>query len=325
MPLVSPYYLSYAGLEKYLSLPIERYASVNSTLDTSLREMEKGILIQAGEGDAAGALSLFQMMILSFYEKNGRDLPWRRTTDPYHILVSEIMLQQTQVERVSPKYLAFIEEFPTIGSLAAAPLSDLLAAWAGLGYNRRAINLQKAAIILRDEHNCSVPPDPDLLATLPGIGKATAAAICVYAFNMPLCYIETNIRRIFIHYFFQGEENIPDTAIMPLIEAALYHENPGKWYSGLMDYGSILKRRMANPNQRSRHYTRQAPFAGSDRKIRGEILRLLLKEKAIGRKKLKSALIGEERDEWARLERLLSDLTKEGFVREDDGIYSIRE
>ncbi|MCQ1537622.1 A/G-specific adenine glycosylase [Methanocalculus taiwanensis] len=279
----------------------------------------------AVKGPCHEAISLFSDMVLSYYQQYGRDLPWRRTTDPYSILVSEVMLQQTQVERVAPKFIFFIEQFPTINSLASAPLSEVLSAWSGLGYNRRAINLQKAAIILRDEYGGSVPDNPDILARLPGIGKATAAAICAYAFNMPVVYIETNIRRICIHYFFQDQNDIPDTEILPIIHAALSPDNPREWYSALMDYGTYLKKRLPNPNRRSTHYTRQAPFDGSDRKIRGQALRLLLDRKKINKSSFISALNASNEREDGRIEKVLNDLEKEGFVREEAGVYSIKE
>lgn len=298
---------------------------MNSTLDYELAEKELAVLRAAVKGPYKEAISLFSDMILSYYQQYGRDLPWRRTTDPYSILVSEIMLQQTQVERVAPKFILFIEKFPTIESLASAPLSEVLSAWSGLGYNRRAINLQKAAIILRDEYGGSVPDNPDILARLPGIGKATAAAICAYAFNMPVVYIETNIRRICIHYFFQDQNDIPDTEILPIIHAALSPDNPREWYSALMDYGTYLKKRLPNPNRRSTHYTRQAPFDGSDRKIRGQALRLLLDRKKINKSSFISALNASNEIEDGRIEKVLNDLEKEGFVREEAGVYSIKE
>ena len=298
---------------------------MNGTLDSELVRKERAVLRAAAKGPDKESIGLFSDLILSYYRQYGRDLPWRRTTDPYSILVSEFMLQQTQVERVAPKYSLFIEQFKTIDCLASAPLSAVLSAWSGLGYNRRAINLQKTAIILRDEYNSLVPEDPAVLERLPGIGKATASAICAYAFNLPVVYIETNIRRIFIHYFFQDRDDIHDAEILPVIRDALYLDNPGEWYSALMDYGTNLNKRLTNPNKRSRHYTRQAPFAGSDREIRGSALRLLLERKEIEKSALISALTVTKNREKGRIERVLTDLEKEGFVREDAGFYSIKE
>ncbi len=298
---------------------------MNGTIDYELAGKERAVLKAAATGPDEKSIELFSDLILSYYRQYGRDLPWRRTTDPYSILVSEIMLQQTQVERVAPKYDLFMNQFNTIDSLASAPLSAVLSAWSGLGYNRRAINLQKTAIILRDEYTSSVPADPAILETLPGIGKATASAICAYAFSMPVVYIETNIRRIFIHYFFQDRDNIHDMEILPIIRDALYLDNPREWYSALMDYGTYLKKRLTNPNKRSRHYTRQAPFAGSDREMRGCALRILLERKEIEKSDLIGALTGTQNREKGRIERVLADLEEEGFVQEDAGVYSIKE
>ena len=298
---------------------------MDGTLDYELTGKERAVLKAAATGPDEKSIELFSDLILSYYRHYGRDLPWRRTTDPYSILISEIMLQQTQVERVAPKYTFFIDKFKTIDCLASAPLSAVLSAWSGLGYNRRAINLQKTAIILKDEYSSSVPADPAILERLPGIGKATASAICAYAFNMPVVYIETNIRRIFIHYFFQDQDDIHDTDILPIIRDALYQDNPGEWYSALMDYGTFLKKRLNNPNKRSRHYTRQTPFAGSDREIRGSALRLLLERKEIEKNDFISLLTDTNNRETGRIKRVLSDLKEEGFVREDAGVYSIKE
>ncbi|HIJ06036.1 A/G-specific adenine glycosylase [Methanocalculus sp.] len=298
---------------------------MNGTIDYELAGKERAVQRAAAKGPDKESIELFSDLILSYYRQYGRDLPWRRTADPYSILVSEIMLQQTQVERVAPKYTLFIDQFKTIDCLASAPLSSVLSAWSGLGYNRRAVNLQKTAIILRDEYNSLVPEDPAILERLPGIGKATASAICAYAFNMPVVYIETNIRRICIHYFFQDRDNIHDAELLPIIRDTLYHDNPREWYSALMDYGTHLKKRNDNPNKRSRHYTRQAPFAGSDREIRGSALRLLLEREEINKSALIGALAGTGNRERGRIERVLADLEKEGFVREDAGLYSIKE
>ena len=298
---------------------------MNGTFDNEIAGKELAVQRAAAKGPDKESIQLFSDLILSYYRTYGRDLPWRRTTDPYSILVSEIMLQQTQVERVAPKYTFFIDQFKTIDHLASAPLSAVLSAWFGLGYNRRAVNLQKTAIILKDEHNSVVPEDPTILEKLPGIGKATASAICAYAFNMPVVYIETNIRRIFIHYFFQDRDNIHDAEILPVIHDALWQDNPREWYSALMDYGTYLKKHLTNPNKRSRHYTRQAPFAGSDREVRGCALRLLLERKEIEKSTLIRVLTGTKIREKERIERVLADLEKEGFVREDAGLYSIKE
>ena len=260
----------------------------------------------------------FQQMVLLHYEKFGRDMAWRNTTDPYKILVSEIMLQQTQVKRVTTKFPEFIDAFPDFPTLSAAPLSEVLAVWQGMGYNRRVITLQKCATRVMNEYNGILPADTGILATFPGIGKATASSIAAFAFNTPVVFIETNIRRVFIHFFFSDTETVNDAQILPLVEKTLYRQNPRVWYWALMDLGSALKKTIPNPNRRSIHYVKQSPFEGSDRNIRGIILRMLLAEPGIREEKLQ--LI--RKDDPARITRILSVLEHEGFIhKNNDGIF----
>ena len=163
----------------------------------------------------------FQNIIYAYYNEHKRDFAWRNTTNPYNIVVSEIMLQQTQTHRVATKYEQFIQKFPDFKTLATAPLKELLLAWQGLGYNRRALALQKTAQIVMLEHNGILPQNPEILKTFPGIGKATAASICAFAFNMPTVFIETNIRSVYIHFFFHNQINIKDAQFLPFIEQTL--------------------------------------------------------------------------------------------------------
>jgi A/G-specific adenine glycosylase len=265
------------------------------------------------------SISEFQERILAFYRHHGRDLPWRRTTDPYAILVSEIMLQQTQVPRVEQKYPAFLETFPDFSALAAASLPDLLTAWQGMGYNRRALALQKTARIVVDEYEGELPDDPEILESFPGIGRATARSICAFAFNMPTVFIETNIRRVFIHCFFPREESVPDAGILPLVERTLYVNDPRTWYNALMDLGTRLRDEGIDPNRRSRHYVKQAPFEGSDRKIRGQILRELLAEPGISGRGIVLRCGGER----SRVRAILAALEEEGFIQKTGDRYSI--
>src|SRR5665213_252944 len=232
------------------------------------------------------SIQSFKKTIWQYYKKHGRSLiPWRKTRDPYKILVSELMLQQTQVSRVTPKYLAFIKKFPTFKSLAEASVPSVLEMWQGLGYNRRALYLKKTAEIVQEKYKGKLPHNLELLIELPGIGKNTAAAICAYSFNLPVVFIETNIRRIFIHFFFPNKKQVDDTEILKLVQKTLDQKNPREWYWALMDYGSFLKTQVENPNRKSKHYTKQSKFKGSDREIRGKILRILLKEKIISKTK----------------------------------------
>jgi A/G-specific adenine glycosylase len=259
-----------------------------------------------------GPLSIgkFQTIVLDYYRNHGRDLAWRRTADPYLILVSEIMLQQTQVGRVTQKYPAFIAAFPDFPSLAGAPLPDVLEVWQGMGYNRRALSLQKCAQRVVEEHDGMLPQDPDILATFPGIGRATAASICAFAFNMPVVFIETNIRRVFIHFFFADLERVDDTEILPVARQALWGQNPRTWYNALMDLGTDLKKTIPNPNRRSSQYTKQSAFEGSDREIRGKIIKTLLKSPG---QEIED-LIRNTGGDRARLLRIIRILEKEGFL-----------
>ncbi len=261
----------------------------------------------------------FQRQIYGYYKHHGRDFPWRRTTDPYNILVSEIMLQQTQVERVHDKYLEFIKMFSNFNVLAEAPQGDVLAMWQGLGYNRRALALKKLALEIVEVYGGVLPQDVNKLSSLPGIGKTTAGAILAFAFNMPSVFIETNIRRVFIHEFFRKKEDVKDGEIFPLVEATMDRENPREWYWALMDYGSMLKRKTENPNRRSAHYVRQPSFAGSDRQIRGLIIKKLLDESNLSVKDLNES-IGINLD---HLGRILRGLIHEGFICEENGFYKI--
>jgi len=255
-------------------------------------------------------LEKFQALVLQYYHSYGRKMLWRETTDPYSILVSEIMLQQTQVERVAAKYPEFIKMFPDFKSLAEAPLGDILQVWQGMGYNRRAIALQKCAILVNCEYSGHLPEDPETLVQFPGIGKATAASIAAFAFNRPVAFIETNIRRVFIHFFFRGRDDVHDDEIFPLVQKTVYKKDPRTWYWSLMDLGTALKKGRANANLRSAHYSRQSRFEGSDRKVRGAILRLLVQSGEMGLAELAGAL-SEPAD---RVSSLLASLKQEGFI-----------
>lgn len=227
------------------------------------------------DGMSAGEL---QRLILGWYRRNGRhELPWRKTLDPYKILVSEVMLQQTQVPRVLEKYQQFLRLFPTVKTLARASPRAVLEAWQGLGYNRRALNLARAAQKIQSEFHGAFPRDPAVLETLPGVGKYTARAVSVFAWNRPEAFIETNIRRVFIHFFFPRQKKVSDDDLLPLIEKALWRKNPRRWYWALMDYGALALKGIPNPNRRSRHYARQSPFLGSGRYARARVLKFLLK------------------------------------------------
>jgi A/G-specific adenine glycosylase len=185
----------------------------------------------------------FQTEIYTYYQNHKRNYPWRETRDPYHILVSEIMLQQTQTNRSVDKYRQFIETFPNFKALAKAPLHDILTQWHGLGYNRRAIQLKQLSEIVLTTYNGKLPSTIHELRTLPGIGPYTAAAICAFAFNQPTVLIETNIRSVMLYFFFQGKSQVKDSELIKLIQKTLDAENPREWYYALIDFGAMLKKK----------------------------------------------------------------------------------
>ncbi len=260
-------------------------------------------------------LKQLQTSVWQYYDKHGRrDLPWRVDTSPYAIFLSEVMLQQTQVGRVRIKYAEFVAALPSFEALASAAQRDVLRLWQGLGYNRRALWLKAAAKMVVEDYGGNLPTKPTELRKLPGIGPNTAGSIAAFAFNAPVVFIETNIRRVFIHHCFADREGVGDGELLPLIEAALglNHDRPREWYWALMDYGSYLASELPNPNRRSRHYVKQSAFVGSDRQIRGEVLRLLL-TKAMTPPQLARALATHTQDA-ERLARIMHSLKQEGFV-----------
>ncbi len=200
-----------------------------------------------------------------------RDMPWRQNTDPYTVLVSEIMLQQTQVERVIPKFKQFMARFPTLHTLAKAPLADVLSVWSGLGYNRRAKFLHQAA----KQAGTKMPSTKSELMKLPGVGANTAGAIVTYSFNQPAAFIETNVRTVYFHHFFKNQPLVSDRELLAIVEETLDREHPREWYWALMDYGAFLKKQGVGRLDKSKHYKKQAPLKGSVREIRGLILKLL--------------------------------------------------
>ena len=261
----------------------------------------------------------FQQLIYGYFREHPRSLPWRSTTDPYGIMVSEVMLQQTQVERVLPRYAAFLDRFPTVETLAAAPLADLLALWQGLGYNRRAMMLKRAAEEIMARHGGAVPHDPADLSRLSGIGAYTAGAIAAFAFGHATPFIETNIRSVFIHVFFHDRTDVRDSEIMSLIEGTMDRHNIRDWYNALMDYGAMLKQRWANPNKRSAHYSRQGPFENSDRQVRGRILKVLVNGSPLSAVRIAHAT-GMDAE---RVKKNLAALEKEGFIERRGRRYLI--
>lgn len=259
-----------------------------------------------------GQIHEFREIVWDYYHAHARSMPWRDEPTPYHVLVSELMLQQTQVGRVLPKYEQFLRRFPDVASLAAAPLSDVLSAWSGLGYNRRAKFLHAAAQRVMSEYEGELPNTSAGLTDLPGVGKNTAGAVMAYAFNQPVVFIETNVRTVFFHHFFEDRTDVDDKELLPLVEQACDPDHPREWYWALMDYGTHLKQTRGNNISQSKHYARQSKFEGSRRQVRGKIVKMLV----VGPLPL-SELISLAKDE--RAESVVGDLVREGFVEKNEG------
>ena len=264
----------------------------------------------AAEGFSAVSAALFREIVYDHYRKHGRLLPWRETCDPYAILVSEVMLQQTQVVRVTEKFREFLALFPDFPALVAAPLQEVLTCWQGLGYNRRAVSLKRCAEVVVERWGGILSSFPEELQTLPGIGPYTARAVAAFAFDAPTVFIETNIRTVFIHLLFPSAEKVHDRDILPLVATSLDREHPRMWYSALMDYGAALKRENSNLSRRSVHHVRQSPFRGSNREVRGVLLKALLLQPGMTATELVTCL-GRDADVVGKN---LEQLRKEGFL-----------
>jgi A/G-specific adenine glycosylase len=232
------------------------------------------------------------------------------------------MLQQTGVERVVPKFLAFCEDFPTIHALAAAPQSAVFSHWIGLGYNRRVLYLHRAAQTIVTEYEGVVPDTPDNLRKLPGIGPYAAASIAAFAYNQPTIVIDTNMRTIYIHHFFADEENVADADLISLIEQTLDYDNPREWYSALMDYGTYLKKTVGNVTKKSKHYTVQSPLSGSRREIRGALLKLL-QQGPLSLTEVKTIIKENYPRNKYDTEEVVQDLVSEKIIQNKDNILML--
>lgn len=259
-----------------------------------------------------------------------RELPWRNIDDPYAVLVSEIMLQQTQVSRVERHWQRFLELFPTLDALAAADVSLVLENWQGLGYNRRALALKRTAERCMTEHGGELPADEAQLLALPGIGKATAGGVMAFAFQKPTLYLETNVRTVFLHELFPDVEGVSDKTLEPLVMATCSKNDPRGWYYALLDYGAYLKSITVNPSRRSKHYTKQSTFEGSKRQKRAELVRIVLANPGISVEEAKQALDRFEQEkgrppvEDDLFINLIESLTTEGFFTYDEKAKTLR-
>lgn len=271
------------------------------------------------EGLTREVIRTFQNIIYSYFNQYGRDFPFRNEINPYNVVISEIMLQQTQTNRVVEKFQQFIQKFPDFQSLANAPLNEVLKVWQGLGYNRRAVALKKIAERVVNEFDGILPADIDILKSFPQIGHNTASSIVAFAFNMPTFFIEVNIRRVYIYYFFPGKSSIKDSAIVLIVRKTLDSSNVRKWYYALTDYGVMLKKTHPELNKRSAHYRKQAKFKGSNREVRGKILKLLIASSSL----TEVEIFKELKINSKKLKEILNLLIKEGFIKQEKHRFSI--
>ena len=279
--------------------------------------------------DDAPSLGAFVSRVREEGKRLWRDLPWRNVDDAYAVLVSEVMLQQTQVKRVLGRWERFLAKFPTPDALAAAATSDVVAEWQGLGYNRRALALKRACEVCSADYAGSLPLTAEELEKLPGIGPATAAGVVAFAYDKPALYLETNVRTVFLHDVFPGREGVKDKEIAPLVAASCPDEDVRGWYYALLDYGAHLKATIANPSRRSAHYTRQSTFEGSRRQKRAEVVRIVLAaEGAVPLEEVHKLLNRFEREHGrdgvddALFASIVGDLSREGFFAVEGGVAS---
>ncbi len=266
-------------------------------------------------------------MVWNYYHAHGRhDLPWRPPqlkikngrVDMYPILVSEIMLQQTQVGRVLEKYTQWMKQFPTIGTLASASKKDVLIAWQGLGYTRRAKFLHDAAMSVVTH---GVPDSMQKLDDLPGIGHYTARAIATFAWNQSHVLIETNIRTVYIDYFFTHRDSVTDKEIVSLVEQTLDVNKPREWMYALMDYGSHLKLQGRAHNTRAKSFTKQSRFKGSVREVRGSIMKYVTEKEQFTQE---DRVQFEKKFDDERVKKALEGLVKDMLIVQEDSVYIIR-
>lgn len=298
----------------------------------------------------------FKKLIWNWYTENRRDLPWRppaphKKTHPegytfypltpqnqkwtkqhaYEIFISEIMLQQTQVDRVVPFFETFIKELPDWQALAQCPQPTLLKLWKGLGYNRRALNTKKAAQYVLEHHGGNLPQDIKELQKIPNVGVYTSAAIMNFVHGIPTPLIETNVRTVFFHHFYTKKDSVDDITLMKKVLATLPNHNtqhsvsadPREWMYALMDYGSHLRREGIKITNKSKHYTKQKSFKGSKREIRGKILEILLHDPLLHREILEQKISDDLPENENNIQHVIKDMVNEGFLEEKNKMITI--
>lgn len=295
------------GSRRRFSLGLQIFCNDGRRIATSLPD---GILREVNSDDF---LELIRQKASELY----RDMPWRRDTRPYYILVSELMLQQTQVDRVIPKFEAFIAAFPDVQALAAASLADVLKLWSGLGYNRRAKYLHDTAKMIVAEFGREFPETEEELRRLSGVGPNTAGAILAYAFNQPAVFIETNVRTVYFEHFFPEGDRVDDKQLREVVAATIDREHPREFYWALMDYGSWLKKQGAGRLQQSRHYKKQSALKGSVREVRGQIVKILA-ERDMSQENLQQSIDFDE-----RFSQALGGLIHDGLVVQTNDVLHL--
>jgi A/G-specific adenine glycosylase len=267
-------------------------------------------------------LSRVQTALLEWYAREARDLPWRRTRNPYAVLVAEVMLQQTQVDRVIPKYHAWLARFPTLNDLASASRADAIRAWQGLGYNRRAVRLHEIACQAVAEFGGELPRSVDGLLRLKGVGRYTAGAVACFAYEQPVAMVDTNVRRVLSRVF-----GVEPTGVEGMAQSVIPPTAAWAWGQALMDLGATVCRasqplclicpllhECGGPRSSPRQRARAANFRGSNRFVRGRILDELRSLPPGAR--LSKALLAERVD--GRFD-LIDALAQDGLLEIDAG------
>jgi A/G-specific adenine glycosylase len=276
--------------------------------------------------------------ILVWYGEYHRDLPWRKTYDPYHILVSEVMLQQTQVDRVVTKYTQFLDEFPTVTALAKASTADVIRAWAGLGYNRRALFLQRTAVVILEKHNNIFPKNIHALLELPGIGEYTARAILSFAFDVPVAVMDTNHRKFYSRVF-GHKKMLTDKELLVFAQEfvntivqlqMLFSKKDATcsvvyyWNQALMDFMSAVAKKNTHPLvqdfilnypeiPKKKQKKKTVKFRDTDRYYRGRIIALLREKESV-----RLATVQKQFDDISpeRFQKIIAGLEKDGLIKQ---------
>lgn len=266
----------------------------------------------------------FIKSVWDYYNHNKRSMPWRELAElstknrGYRVMVSEVMLQQTQVSRVINKYDQWMQRWPTIDDFYSATLAEVLVMWNGLGYNRRAKYLYEALKRITVDFDGIIPNSVTELQNLPGIGPNTAAAIIVYAYNVPLPYVETNIRTVYLQSFFTDSQQVTDKQILAKVIATLDNTHPREWYYALMDYGAYIKKSQGNQLLKAKAHKKQSAFKNSNRQLRGSVLRLLTQVRSMSYEELETEITDE------RLHDVIENLLAEGLIiKNERGTYEL--